>query len=177
MEQWVRRALGVLQVGGGLTGVYLILSKLSMNSTFMLPIAVVFAALFAFGVVAGVALIERGRWGRRLSIVHWWLQVPVFVSPLIAYSFWSGAVLTFSVRLDVLRLGFNFYWGAAFEFSLLRATQYSIGVNLFAVLALWLLHEFVSESTHEPRTPPVLEPRPSLAERVSAERESASENP
>ena len=75
--------LGVLQVGGGFAGLLAIANELGGDAARGGLGLALFAALLVFGMAAGVALLEGTRWGRRSSIVFWWLQLPVFSSPAI----------------------------------------------------------------------------------------------
>jgi hypothetical protein len=159
MKRWTRRVLGVLQVGGGFAGLLAIANELGGDAPRGGLGLALFAALLVFGMAAGVALLEGTRWGRRSSIVFWWLQLPVFSSPTIAYALWSGAMLSIGVNFSEVQIGIKADWGAGIEFLLLRDRPYVLAVNLFAVLALYALSRFVGDPERDTDTAP-----PSLPE-------------
>lgn len=130
--------LCVLQVGGGFVGLGVVAAKLGGNAPIGIGEGLLFAALFVFGIAAGVALAEGSRWGRRASIAWWWLQLPALSSPYASYALWSGAMFSAGVNFSERQIGIQADWGAGFTFSL-QPGPTVFAVNLCAVLALALL--------------------------------------
>ena len=177
MNKWLKIFLLIAQIGGGLiglgiTGRILLAGNLS-------PIGMIingtFGLVFAFGILAGVALIKKERLGIILSLIFQCIQIPIIITPAIAYVFSSGAFL-------------NIFWqhgGWGTRFAFLGSTYYCYlnggqpfcaGVNivalvLFGFLAreLWLsiasYHWTNVEVDDEIQlSQPTESPKPSLAE-------------
>jgi len=93
MNRWIRRVLVVLEVGGGFAGISILLFSRQWNAS--VPVTVwtlssLFALLFFFGIVAGLALMEAPKLGITLSAVYQALQTPAISSPVLTYSAFSG---------------------------------------------------------------------------------------
>ena len=139
MNKWLRAFLLLLQIGGGVLGFYIIGRVLwetdQTRATVMFNTA--FLAVFAFGILAGVALITRPGLGIVLSLIFQCIQIPRFASPAVSYNMFSGGF-------------FNVYWhengwGTNFVFLWSRCVVYFnsgeplfFGVNILA-LALFVL--------------------------------------
>lgn len=137
--------LGVLQVGGGFAGLHAIGERLGDDASTGAIGLTLFAALLLFGMAAGIALLEGTRWGRRASMVYWWLQLPMLSTPVFSYTLWSGAMLSIGANFSYGQIGIQADWGAGFRFLLLRGEPYVFAVNLCAVFALYALSRFVGE--------------------------------
>ncbi|MFZ2146513.1 MAG: hypothetical protein WAV28_04765 [Sedimentisphaerales bacterium] len=143
MNKWIKYFLIVLEVGGGFAGISIMFIFQQWNTGtshyfwWVFSIYVVF--LFLFGIVAGLALVEKPQLGAALSAVYQALQIPVISSSLLTYEFFSG--LQLGVGLAKGRLAFFIEYGARFalQFSM-SAAPWSIGVNILAlVLFVYLL--------------------------------------
>ena len=143
----------VLEVGGGFAGISVLIVSL-MNtgieaSNWIFPI--ISGAMFLFGIVAGLALLERPQLGAAMSAVYQALQIPVVSSPLITYTLLSG--LRLGVGWFKGRPAFLFEFGARCTFFLFRRSDpWIIGVNVLAlVLFVYLLSQLQPKSkTTEP---------------------------
>ncbi|HUU16910.1 MAG TPA: hypothetical protein VMW72_07170 [Sedimentisphaerales bacterium] len=147
MNKWIKYLLIVLEVGGGFTGISTMFLLQQWNTStyryfwWVFSIYVVF--LFLFGIVAGLALVERPQLGAALSAVYQAFQIPVVSSPLLTYEFYSGLQLGFGLAKG--GLAFFVKYGARFALQLsMSAAPWSIGVNalalaLFVYLLLQLL--------------------------------------
>ena len=135
----------VLEVGGGFMGFSVLIVSL-MNtgitaSSWIFPILILTGAMFLFGIVAGLALLERPRFGAAMSAVYQALQIPVVSSPLLTYALLSG--LRLGVGWFKGRPAFLFEFGARCTFFLFRRSDpWIIGVNVLAlVLFVYLLSQ------------------------------------
>ena len=83
----------VLEVGGGFMGIWVLLVSLKENMGipaygWIFPI--LSGAMFLFGIVAGLAFMERLQLGIAMSAVYQAFQIPILSSPLLTYKFYSG---------------------------------------------------------------------------------------
>ena len=130
----------VLEVGGGFMGFSVLIVSL-MNtgipaSSWIFPILILTGAMFLFGIVAGLALLERPRFGVTMSAVYQAFQIPILSSPLLTYTLVSG--LQIGVGWFKVRLALFFEFGARCTFFLFRRSDpWIIGVNMLA-LALFV---------------------------------------
>ena len=140
MNKWLRAFLLLLQIGGGVLGLVIIgrvlLEPDQTRVTVMFNAA--FLVVFAFGILAGVALIKKPGLGIVLSLIFQGIQIPLFASPAVYYKMFSGAF-------------FNVYWhengwGADFAFLTSRfyfylngAESLFVGVNILALVLFVLL--------------------------------------
>ncbi len=140
MNKWLRAFLLLLQIGGGALG-FVIIGRVLLEGN-QTPATVMFNAaflvVFAFGILAGVALIMKPGLGLVLSLIFQGIQIPLFASPAVSYNMFSGGF-------------FNVYWhqngwGADFGFltSLFHlyfdGVQPSfLGVNILALVLFVLL--------------------------------------
>ncbi len=140
MNKWLRAILLLIQIGGGALGVFIIgRVLLQANQT---PATVMFNAaflvVFAFGILAGMALIKRPGLGLGMSLIFQGIQIPLFASPAVSYNMFSGAF-------------FNVYWyehGWGADFAILASRFYFylnpgeslfVGVNILALVLFLLL--------------------------------------
>jgi hypothetical protein len=142
MRKCIIYFLIVIEVGGGFMGIWSLLILTQWNTSrpayvWIFPICVGF--LFLFGIVAGLAFVERPQLGAALSAVYQALQIPVVSSPLLTYKLLSGVQL--GVGWQEGRVVVLFEFGARSTFVLLRHTDpWGIGVNVLAlVLFVYLL--------------------------------------
>lgn len=153
---WIRiarRILGVLTLGGSFLGLVLIAqhvleSPLGLNAILM----VLFGALYGWGVVIGVRLLERSPAVETEANIYWALQLPVFYSGVLSYEFCSGAKITISVSSSGV---FNFFgkFGSEFQFWLMTPTEFVVGINVFAIAALVVLGKIWRETGYDPVMP------------------------
>lgn len=146
MSKWIRRILLVLQIGGGFTGIAVLV--LSGNFCSQAPVstrmvATVLSLLFSLGIIGGLALAEEKRAGVRLSAIYQLLQVPIVSSPLLTWRLMSG--LELSVIWWKHEAVFNGRLGAHAVFTFRRPDPWGIGVNLLPlaifVYLLWTLRK------------------------------------
>ena len=135
-------ALGVAAIGGAAAGIL---------ATIVAGIArpprgagaelvyVLGAALYIFAGYCGVAALQRRPGWVRKNLVLWAMQVPVFISPLVTYTFTNGALLSVWLRVDSAGAGANFLFGSNLAMTLFTPGPLVLGVNILAVaLALYL---------------------------------------
>lgn len=132
---------------GGFAGIANIFgSLLNRENTepIVVLISIAFMALYAFVTIAGVlfALDERRTKPLRLALC---LQIPLISSPLIAYRFSAGFSLI--VALIGTELGVNFWLGSIWQFNLFGELPWGIGINLFALLMLFLIRRYFAPQT------------------------------
>ena len=139
MTTWLRWLIVITQVGGGFTGIAITLGYLQNSgstppSGLIIPVG--FIGLYLFVILAG-ALFAHDERRTRLLRAAFWLQIPLISSPIIAWGFSAG----FSLNLTLIgsELGANFWLGSFWQFFLFGELPWGVGINLFAVLMLFLL--------------------------------------
>lgn len=142
LPRWMRRALGILALGGGATGVVIVLSNLLANPSFgAILVMLVFLALYAFGVWAGLLMLEDSSEALAPNMLYWLLQVPVVSTNAVGYVFFSGFHLTARALLPDGAAKVDFLIGSMFKFNAMQPQDNRyLGINLFAlavVLLLW----------------------------------------
>jgi hypothetical protein len=134
--------LGLLGIGGGAWGMGAA-CVLLVSMPFRPGIALVYGvaiALYVFGIWCGVQMFQRRAGWLRQNAAFWCLQIPAFGSPIITYSFASGAMFNLWIRLLPTEVGFEFWLGSKFQFFFSYPKPWTIGVNVVAlVIALYLL--------------------------------------
>jgi hypothetical protein len=131
--------LGLLEIGGAAWGVMALTSSTKDLKGGAISWAMfgVVLSMYAFSAYTGVRTIQTRAGWIRLNQVLWAMQIPVFASPLLSYSFASGAFV--SVWLQVypsLRGGGNAYLSSAASISLFTPGPFMVGANVLA-LAVW----------------------------------------
>lgn len=138
MDRWIKRLIAVLEIGGGFMGITIMLLSHRWNMNVPVHVWILFVwftFLFLFGIVSGLALLEKPQLGSALSAVYQAFQIPIVSSPLVTYELLSG-----------LQLGFGWLYGrpaVVFEFGA-RSTlvfwkhtdQWLIGINMLALFFL-----------------------------------------
>jgi hypothetical protein len=137
MNKWIKRVLLLLQIGGGFTGVSITVQTLMRvePTVGVVVISLIFGAIFGFGMVAGLALVENERLGIVLSQVYQAVQIPVVSSPIIVYRLCSGLVVNLFYQQGG-NFGGNLRLGTEYGFYLFVKAPWGIGVNLAALLLL-----------------------------------------
>lgn len=143
MTSFSTRAIAVLEVYGGITGAWATLSELftGVHSVFWFVCAPFAIGLYCVSVCAGVWLLEGG--ARGVSTSRWvqWLQVPFVVTPVVSYTFASGAsVLVYLGAATGWKFAINSDWAFV-----LGGGGGALGVNFVPVAALFLLRGRASE--------------------------------
>ena len=143
MNKWLKTFLLLSQIGGGLLGIGIIGRVfLAGNLTPITQMVhVIFVILFAFGIVAGIALIKKPKVGLILSLIFQGIQIPVITTPTIAYIFSSGAF--FNVYWCETGWGTNFaFLGSRYFFYINSGEPWYVGVNIVALaLFVFLIRE------------------------------------
>ena len=153
MNKWLRAFLLLLQIGGGILG-FVIIGRVLLQTdqtqvTVMFNAA--FLAVFAFGILAGVALIIRPGLGLVLSLIFQGIQIPLFASPAVYYNMFSGGFLKvcwhesgWGAEFALLSSRFHLYFdGAQSSF---------FGVNILALVLFVLLIRELWQHAAELRT-------------------------
>jgi hypothetical protein len=134
MQQWQRRILGIVALGGGFTGFAVGLNLLIAPSGVLAKVlALPFLVLYAWGIVCGLRLIEGRDEALRQNLYFWLTQIPFLMSPIAGYSFSSGASLYFKYQPIGAEWNYLARLGSQFEYSLLQGKPLIVGVNIFAV--------------------------------------------
>jgi len=159
MKPWLRWALIITQVGGGFAGIVITLDYLYNSENTPPPVIVIsmgFVALYTFVTIAGVLFAQDGRrtWLLRGAL---WLQIPWISSPIIAWRFTAG--LSIAVTLIDSEIGVAYWLGSIWQFDLFGDVPTGIGINLFAVLMLYLLGRMRD---------PQADAQPSMAEQANS---------
>ena len=121
------------------------------DSVAMTAIMGISIALYAFGVVCGVWMLESDSRALKANRWFWALQIPAFQTSALGYSFASGAWLIIYLQPEPWYVGFTAMLGSQFSLTINRWTRPDwIGMNAFA-LALFV---FLSLRTRSERLEP-----------------------
>lgn len=150
MQQWQRRLLGILALGGGFTGLAVGLSLLLAPGSFLGKLlSVPFLGLFTWGMVCGLRLLEGRDDALRQNFYFWLAQVPFLMSPVLGYSFSSGASLHFKYQPSLYKWDFFARFGSQFEYSLLQGKPFIVGINVVAAgVCCFLVYLMRTSQTH-----------------------------
>jgi hypothetical protein len=136
MNKWMKRLLVVFQIGGSFAGLvinlqYLVARDVPVSSAIL---GLIFTAIFVFGIIAGVALIENERAGIVLSRIFQGMQIPFLSSGIIVYKFSCGLGF-YLIRLE-MGMGHDhwFGFGCHYALHLFRESPWAIGVNVVALV-------------------------------------------
>ena len=147
MKRCLRVVLIVCQIGGGFSGISVLLSSREWNASVPLSVWVLsslFAILFLSGIIAGLWAAEGKRHWAVLSAVYQGLQIPVVSCPAITFGFYSGIELRLGWWRNepVLVTGV----GARCVLSLFHSDPWGIGINVLAlVLFMYVILELRSQ--------------------------------
>lgn len=140
MNKWLKIFLVIVQIGGGLLGIGIIGRVLlgeNLKPVEMI-IAAAFVILFAFGIMAGAALIWKPKLGLILSLIFQGIQIPIIITPVVSYILSSGVYV-------------NVFWhetgwgteyallGSRFYFYLKSGGPQCVGVNIVALVLFFFL--------------------------------------
>ena len=92
MNRWLKIFLLIVQIGGGLLGIAIVGRAFwgqDLNSVEMIMVAA-FVFLFAFGILAGAALIWKPKLGMILSLIFQAIQIPVIITPVVSFILAAG---------------------------------------------------------------------------------------
>lgn len=143
MHRWLLRILGALQIGGGFVGLALIVQTLEKSPGFLtiFMLITVFAVAYLMGIASGVGLLEGRAGSIEASMWFWAAQVLNFSSPLLTYQLWAGLASSLTLNFSSLGVGWSCHFGANFVLYFLRpGAPFSVGINVVACVALYLLN-------------------------------------
>lgn len=146
MKQWQRRTIGILTLGGGVTGVTVLLSHVLGTSH---PVAWVLGmigiGLYAWGTWCGVRLLEASPGAEELTMRYWMLQIPSVSTPVFGFFLSGGFHFTLGLQVAPLNLQWTTRIGSVFNYSLLNfSAPWSLGVNLAAVAVVYFLNRQIT---------------------------------
>lgn len=128
--------LGVIGIGGAALGLMAVATSASQGKVGIIGslILVAMAAMYVFSGYCGVRSLQRRYGWVRLNQVLWAMQVPVIFSPLISYSFSSGAFLIAWIQFNpTFYLGFQGMFGSYFTFNFFKPDTLKLGFNILAL--------------------------------------------
>ncbi len=140
MNKWLRAFLLLLQIGGGALGVVIIGRVLLQGNQTQVTVMynAAFIVVFAFGILAGVALIKRPGLGLVLSLIFQGIQIPLFASPVVSYNMFSGGFINVYCYENGWGTDFAIL-ASRFYFYLNGAESLFVGVNILALILFLLL--------------------------------------
>lgn len=151
-SKWKPRAIGVLTLGGSATGLAVMAAQGLGAAAGGLTLAIVAAmcAVFTYGMVVGVLILERNEKSFLLALPFWIAQIPVFESPLLSYALFTGAKFDIVLRADHT---VNLEWAGGAHFALLlnSSNGWAVGVNVVAIVVgfmVWDLHVATTSCTN-----------------------------
>jgi len=146
MSAWLRFALIIMTVGGGFAGLCSVLQtffKSEDRSPSMVALVAVMLVFYLFVTASGLLFVQHPQNTRPL-LAALIIQVPWFSSPWFAYKFTTGFDVLFGMvypqGLGSLTLRGNAYLGGESHFSLGHGEPFILGVNLWALAMVVLLH-------------------------------------
>ena len=124
----------MLALGGSFTGLALGFSLLIASGSILAKaLTLPFVALYAWGLLCGLWLIEARDGAVKQNFYFWLTQIPHLMSSVAGYIFSSGASVYFLFQPEISRWDFTAHFGSRFEYSLLQGKPLVFGVNLLAV--------------------------------------------
>jgi hypothetical protein len=140
---WLKRIFITISIGGGVMGASAVSYTLvSLQGIREAVAAMVVIALYAVGIVAGVALAEGAR--NATGLLTWFFasQIPIVDSDAI--SFHLSSLLSVSViSRELLTLDIDWFFGTQWQLSLLtESTKQGVGINIVALLMVLLLNRW-----------------------------------
>lgn len=144
MARWLRRALGILAVGGGGTGVAIGLQAIfSTTSVAAWVVGGIFVCLYGWGIWCGVRMFERGADAAGMNLVFWAIQIPLVQSRFFTYVFTSGFYLSATFQPSNTNFNFRFQLGSQFGVWFMQPGKpFVFGINLFALAIAVLLFRY-----------------------------------
>lgn len=143
MQTWQRRLLGTLALGGGFLGLVVILTQILQGaSAVSLLLYIPFSAVFAWGVWAGIAMLESHPDALQLNKWYWAVQIPYFLTQPLSAFFYSGGAVLFGFQIHERKMNLQALFGSQFQFAINSERVTEVGINIFALLAaayLWHL--------------------------------------
>lgn len=148
MQQWQRRILGILAIGGSALGITIGLQLLFSTGN---PIAWLFTSIFiglyTWGIWCGVRMLEAHDNSAHFNFVFWAVQIPLLQSPYFGYFFSSGLFSTLTFKPSTVKFDFLFWLGSKFEYSLMQAEKpLVLGINVFALAVAAFLYSQVRKA-------------------------------
>lgn len=147
MKNYQRRIIGILTLCGSSVGIVSSLTQLiEVNGVIGTMVFGLVLAIYSWGAWLGLNLLENKPNFQQL-IKFWWLQVPIFWSPLLGYFLTSGFHLSVYFDFSAIKLIWNFNLGSLFKFTLLQSGHsWQLGVNIFALGVVWFLDKQVTST-------------------------------
>jgi hypothetical protein len=139
MKTWFRWILLILSIGGGFTGFVLTIKELFHPQSKQIIYFILFcgfSSLYLFILIAGLIFADNPKKIKPL-LLAFALQVPWVSSPIMAYRFSAGIHLTVGVIGGDLRVLFRL--GSDWQFNLMQNLSWGIGVNVPALVLIFLL--------------------------------------
>jgi|GEM_PF-660812 len=128
--------------GAGVT-LWMIVPPLLAGAIVAPLVGLIFAVVIALYVLGGVAAVRFARDPDKRGMLRFYyaLQVVAIASPALELRFFSGAHLlpTFGLAKWKVDVGLDFWFGSSWNVRLDGGADWAVGVNLVAVLVLWLL--------------------------------------
>ena len=131
MNKLIKFLLLLCQIGGGAIGLILVMDNLFSPDQKALIIHMVFGLIFVFGIVAGVTLLRKPGLGLKLSMIFQAIQIPIIISPAIAYRMFSGA--TFFIYGGQGGYGAYLHLGGRYFFWFNGGQSWLVGINFIAL--------------------------------------------
>ena len=107
--------------------------------------------------VCGLQLLEGCDDALRQNFYFWLTQVPFLMSPVLGYSFSSGASLHLKYQPSISKWDFFARFGSQFEYSLLQGKPFIVGINVVAAgvccLLVYLMRKSQASAGSEPDAP------------------------
>ena len=139
MPAWKRRTIGIITLGGSATGIAVISAQVlgAPLNPFTLVVLLIFAVLYAFGIFAGMLLLEQDPRSIIKVFSFWVFQIPVISSSWITYEFFAGLRFNFTVSTEGV---VTFMPAIGSQFSLLigHDTPTVFGVNFVAIAVVFV---------------------------------------
>ena len=151
MDKKVKYLVALIQIVGGALGIFIIGRQLLKGDaqTITTVFHLCFMLLFAYGIVAALALFKIERLGMMLCAIFQAIQIPIITGPKISYWMFSGA--SFRAYKGALSWGVDFgLFNSSYYLYINSGEPWLFGVNILAVvLFVLLIKELRFSSLHE----------------------------
>jgi hypothetical protein len=146
MSTWLRLALITMTVGGGFAGLCSVVQaffKSEGGSPVTMGLFAVMLVFYLFVIASGLLFVQHPQNTRPLFAALI-IQVPWFSSSWFAYKFTTGFDVLFGMLYPQgggsLTFRWNFFLGGESQFTFGQSAPFILGINLWALAMLVLLH-------------------------------------
>ncbi|HEX3356973.1 MAG TPA: hypothetical protein VHS31_08385 [Tepidisphaeraceae bacterium] len=149
-----------MSVGGGFTGLVITLQMLfspQVNSPPLAIICTIFILLYLFVLISGLLFVHNPQRVMPLAVALV-LQIPIVSSPILSFQFVAGCMMGGGVTEAGPFGGVKI--GADWQFNVLRALPWGVGINVIPLILFFALAWSVSRQHRRQQAVPSMQMEP-----------------